>query len=181
MTVSFMSSYNLQPGWNRIQTTQPYPNLKGKEVNQCSGIFSPAGIIFPNSISQQRAYRNPMRKVPLFTMKSIPVADINKCFSVHENRVFITFRPDYVTGAVLQQSLTDGMAKDGVYFTCRRPVINSTYETTAYTSQPEHISVTIPVRKTTNGTILYIRAYFTQPDALSCARIEKLGINTFKD
>ena len=179
--VSFMSSYTLGAGWNRVQTTQPYPNLKDKEVNQCSGIFSPAGIIFPNAISQQRAYRNPMRKVPLFTMKSIPIADINKCFAVHDNRVFVMFRPDYVPDAVLQQSVTDGMAKDGTYFTCRTPVINQHYETTGYTAQPERISVTIPVRKTKTGSVLYIRAYFTQPDARSGARIEKLGVNTFKD
>ena len=180
VTISFASSYTLTRGWNRIQTTQPYPNCAGKkEVNQCTGIFSGAGLIFSSEITNYRAYRNAMRKVPLFTLKLIPLDDVHKCFAVHDQQVMIAFQPDACDPTILTAS--SGSMPDGKRFTCRKPTIDTKFATTGYTAAPERFQMIIPVKKAASDNILYIKALLNQPDAASVVRIEKIGINTFKE
>ena len=178
--ISYASSYMLNRGWNRIQTTQPYPNSKSmKEVNQCTGIFSNAAIIFPSDIAIYRAYQNPMRRVPLFMLNTIPRDDINKCFAVHEKKVIIAFQPDYCDTTILGAS--KGTIPDGRIFTCRRPVVNTKFANTGYVSAPEQFHLIVPVKKANVDNFIYLKVVLSQPDTASAVRVDTIGINTFKE
>lgn len=179
--ISYASSYTLARGWNRIQTTQPYPNCQSMhEVNQCTGIFSGAGIIFPSDITTYRAYRNPMRKVPLFMLRIIPRDDVHKCFAVHDRRILIGFQPDQCDATVLLSSLT-GSIPDGKKFTARRPRINTKFKNDGYVPTPEQFQVIIPVKKAAVDNLIYLKVVLSQPDNTSAIRIDTIGINTFKE
>jgi len=97
VNVSKYNEYTMNTGWHTIITTQPFPTNPDpsvNDVNLITGKPSNAGIILKD-YSEMAAFKLDMNYVPLNKLVNIIVPSDNRSFSIHNNKIYINFHPDY--------------------------------------------------------------------------------------
>jgi hypothetical protein len=171
---STASSAVLSPGWNRIQSTQPYPTGKTDgNVNPLTGGISRARIDIPPHIERMRAFKDPLNQVSPFNLACISGDDRYGAYALYNGRLLLARVPEFIP--LWKCTSSDVCQYHGPTLLARRPVIDTDGYTTAWLPHPEEFEMAIA---TTGGVAssLYVKIVMEAGRA-SFARVRKLGIN----
>jgi len=180
MDVSSFNSYPLSTGWHTLQSTQPYPAANEYDVNDKTGVSSPAGIIIPASINTMRVYRDPMRRVSPFVLASLPADEASKCFAFAGGKILLNAQPDFVDDEIVYDS-NMSYAK-GKNLICKRPIIESDLSNSGYLPQPERFLLEFKYGTATGASrSIWLRVDLSVDDTVSVARVRQIGLNKFRE
>ena len=173
-----LSSVTLKQGWNKIESTQPFPSRNEYDVNTATGLQSRAGIVIPDDVSQMTPFEDSMRQVAPFTLATMDLTEGSKCFSFADGRLLINYQPTFLEKTFLDDPLSAGVV--GTKFLNKRAIYTITYENAGWTPSPE--SFTFEFGYTSSGAKrAYVRIDIECQDTKSVGRVLRLGLNKYKE
>ena len=174
---SASSSYTLSKGWNKIETSQPYPSLNDVDVNTITGIMSNAGIVISEEL-EMRAYLDSMRQVTPYKLATLGTEDGSKCFAYSEGTILVNFEPTFIDENFLVTESTAGMV--GSKFLNKRASYDSSYNNTGWTPVPEQFGLEFGHTESGDKSI-FIKATIDNSTYSSFGKITRIGLNKYKE
>jgi len=180
VNVSSENKYILNPGWNNIKTTQPYPTLfqDSSDVNHYTNEPSAAGLILPSGNVEIRPYIDSMRQVSSFILATMN-SESRECFAFENNKIYINFIPEFLDAELL--NLPHYVNKTGQYYLCKRALYSSDLKNIGYDTVPESYKIEFNYKLNNEIKKIYIKFIMNNDPKGGTIRLHRLGINAYNE
>lgn len=176
--VGSRSSYTFKQGWNKIETTQPFPSRNEYDPNHITGLVSKACIVIPEDIGKMRAYKDSMRQVAPFTLASMDLEEGSKCFSFVDGQLLVNFIPTFIEKTFLDDTITSDIS--GEMFLNKKASFGAAYDNVGWIPNPETFSLEFSYTSGDEKRV-YVRIDIECDDSTSIGRVLKLGLNKYRE
>ena len=170
-------SYTLTTGWNKIDTTQPFPSLNEYDVNKITGAVSSAGILIPEDMIM-RPYLDSMRQVSPYKLATMDASEGSKCFAYVDGKILVNFLPTFLDEELLANDTTSDMI--GSKFLNKRASFDTEYNNIGWVPVPERFGLEFSYTESGDKSV-FIKATIDCPDSSSFGKITYLGLNEYKE
>jgi len=171
-------SYTLKQGWNKLESTQPFPSRNEYDLNTITGKVSRAGIVIPGNIEYMRPYKDSMRQVAPFILATMDLEEGSKCFSYVDGKMLINFVPTSVEQSFLDEPLTSDIKGDK--FLNKKAVWGVSYDNVGWTALPETFYLEFSYTSSGDKQV-YVRITIECEDNKSVARVFRVGLNKYRE